>query len=202
MRLLRESDRILNSAEAQALPPHGFRWLHGILQVWNGHNNGAINFTRRNHGAKYGLKSAEPFEVGRKMVLDSGLVRVTREGKTGRPHCYGITLIPFEANPHGDLGLPYRPSQEEKSWSPVETKGDEKYPPTETKLVSRIDQDFPVHIRNARASEYRNKKNNSQPTALTNSQRDDSANESRLQGEDTGSPHQSNSTTPWRPSQA
>jgi hypothetical protein len=134
------------------------------------------------------------------MVLESGLVKVTRQGKTGRPHCYGITLIPFEANPHGDLGLAYRPSEEETTWSCVETKGAEKYPPTETKLVSRTDQDFLAHIKIARASEYRNKKCNSHTPAPTESQCDDSANESRLQREEAGSPIQSNGTASWRPS--
>lgn len=201
MRLLRESDRILNSTEAQALPHPGFRWLHGILQTWNGHNNASINFTRRTHGAKFGLSGARSFEEARQMVLDSGLVKVTREGKGGRPHCYAITLIAFEADPNGgDLGLNVRPSDSTETWSQRETNGDEKRTHSETIMVSTRDQVFGLDKKIARASEYRNKKQDSQTAALTESQCDDSANEDGLQGEDAGSPQQSSGTAPWRPS--
>ena len=118
--LLRESNRVLNSVEAQALPHAAFRWLYGILMVWNGHNNAAIQFTRRRHGANYGLASAKTFEAARKIVLQSGLVKVTREGNRGRPHCYGITVIKYEAQPDGKLGHPWGPSEAEKLGHPCD----------------------------------------------------------------------------------
>jgi len=228
--LLRQRDRILNNVVAQALPHVGFRWLYGILQVWNGKNNAAINFTRRNHGAKFGLSGARSFEEARQMVLASGLVKVTREGKGGRPHCYGITLLEYEANPNGELGLNVRPIDSTETWSQRETNGDEKRTHSETMMVSTRDQ---VFCEPSEGNQQHNKKNDFPPlkkkkvstklrarainsptlngnleqtqhTTLTKSQCDESANESGLQGEDkevaAGSPQTDPSNSPMEAS--
>ena len=91
VKVLRLWYRLSLTPEVQALSHPAFRWLYGVTMAWTGHNNAAIEFTRRRHAAQYGLDHREVFERARRDVLATGLVMRTRIGGRNLPDLYALT---------------------------------------------------------------------------------------------------------------
>jgi hypothetical protein len=187
VKVLRLYYRIVTRPEARNLSHTAHRWLSAILFEWTGENNGVIEFARGKHGAPNGLGDRKVFERARDEVLKTGLVAITREGGRNLPTLYAITLIPYQATPPS-LGGPQPPTTGKilrGSKPPTGQKTRGSQPPN---WGSTTPKENDLHIKIARASDYGKEKCDSHTPTLVNSQCDDSANESRLQGQDAGSP--------------
>lgn len=101
VKVLRFWYRLSGSAEVQQLSHPAFRWLFAVVMQWTGHNNGAIEFTRRRHAAQYALHHPNVFEKARRDVLASGLVMMTHRGGHSMPAQYALTTQPLQVAPRG-----------------------------------------------------------------------------------------------------
>jgi hypothetical protein len=97
--VLRFGHRMLLQPEAVALPHPARLWLYGVAMEWTGFNNGVIEFCRHRHGQKYALDDRKMFQRARRLVLDTGLVEITRDGGENLPALYLLTRTKVQARP-------------------------------------------------------------------------------------------------------
>jgi hypothetical protein len=168
VKVLRFWYRLSKLPEVQALTHPARWWLYGVTMEWTGYNNAAIEFTRRRHAAQYGLDHREVFERARRDVLATGLVMRTRIGGRNLPDLYALTNVPVQvAVDRQNLGTSHAPTPLEILGAP-DAPMDEKTgaPHAPNRDVSRPKKNG-LHIMNARASEYRKEKTNSQTATPT-----------------------------------
>lgn len=113
--------RISTGQEARTLSHPAFRWLYGLCMSWSGHNNGAIEFTRRRHGAQYGLGRQGVFERARRDVLATGLVMRTRPGGRNLPDLYALALVPLQVAANDQILGPSASPTARKILGPAES---------------------------------------------------------------------------------
>jgi hypothetical protein len=147
VKVLRNWYRISLMPEIKSLSAQARWWLYGVAMAWTGYNNGVIEFTRRRHGAQYGLSHPEVFERARRDVLDTGLVLVTSAGGSGVPATYALANMPIQATANvGTSGVPSMREKDGTSHVPSEAKSGTSGVPS--RYVSRT-------IKNGRYKESR-----------------------------------------------
>jgi len=107
VKVLRFWYRLSMETKVQELSHSAFRWLFGLTMQWTGHNNGAIEFTRRRHGPQYGLDAGGVFEHARDEVLQTGLVLRTPRANRNQPDTYALVTVPLDVRlDRSNIGTP------------------------------------------------------------------------------------------------
>ena len=159
VKVLRFWYRLSVRPEVQALSHPAFRWLFALVMQWTGHNNGAIEFTRNRHAAPYRLNFPEVFIKARADVLATGLVMVTRAGGRNLPAQYALVNQPLQVAVTAPIfGTPPVPTPSKiLGTAPVSMASNPGTAPVPNRYCSSTNKSE-LHIKIARASEYRKEK--------------------------------------------